>query len=493
MEIPKMDSWEVPAEDALVTNVRNLVYMPVSKIIGCSQFDSLDAFIIRPKKCYNSNTVRDHVCLVDNYFEKYFDPDKELLMCISRIKYMIDNVPGYGKEAFIHDVRCYILSPSMREKVQKLADYNYSLELSYKNLQPSLQYSDEHAKMLMMMSIFMNFVIPLITHFASKNREPEIDEFIMDVYDDILTMYDANLFAKLFETSYTNVSKSEYKNAPLWSKQDIRGKDSVTHSRDSVDNIILNIMPKYAFDRNIVALNYTSIQKNTSCQILDIGYEFGFVPLSSSKRDADSDNAASEYDKYEAGILKTSEALAIQNQINCEETMRTIRSQYGPFDPAEIEYQRNCLKNAEGNFINGFQKQLIYNIFYKYFGDTEAIKSIQPATDYIEMMLAAKKILLSNHMIIMPYVISAKVEKLVPRKTINKKEEKELLSSPYYKFLVDKYRNDKIINNILGTLATVISSNFRIIDYYNHDIDGKRIDTIPSIVMEELQVMTLLN
>ena len=197
--------------------------------------------------------------------------------------------------------------------------------------------------------------------------------------------------------------------------------------------------------------------------------------------------------KYEAGILKTSEALAIQNQINCEETMRTIRSQYGPFDPAEIEYQRNCLKNAEGNFINGFQKQLIYNIFYKYFGDTEAIKSIQPATDYIEMMLAAKKILLANHMIIMPYVISAKVEKLVPRKTINKKEEKELLSSPYYKFLVDKYRNEKIINNILGTLATVISSNFRIIDYYNHDIDGKRIDTIPSIVMEELQVMTLLN
>jgi hypothetical protein len=172
--------------------------------------------------------------------------------------------------------------------------------------------------MLMMMSIFMNFVIPLITHFASKNREPEIDEFIMDVYDDILTMYDVNLFAKLFETSYTNVSKSEYKNAPLWSKQDIRGKDSVTHSRDSVDNIILNIMPKYAFDRNIVALNYTSIQKNTSCQILDIGYEFGFVPLSSSKRDADSDNAASEYDKLLVALARNGQ---VNNPFNCWQTV----------------------------------------------------------------------------------------------------------------------------------------------------------------------------
>jgi len=491
LEIPKMDSWEIPKQDALVTNVRNLIIMPITNVLGC-QSDTLDMFVIRPKKCYNSQVVRDHICLVDNYFEKYFDPDKELLMVIARIKYMIDNWAGYTKEAFIHDIRNYILCESIKQKVRKLADYNYALELSYKNLTASLQYTDEHAKTLLMMSIFMNFVIPLITHFANKNREPEIDEFIMDVYDDILTMYDTNIFSKLFETSYSNVSKSEYKNAPLWMKQDIRGKDSVTHSRDSVDNIILNIMPKYAFDRNIVALNYTSIQKNTSCQILDIGYEFGFVPLSSSKRDADSDNASSEFDKYEASILKTSEALAIQNQVNCEETMNTIRSQYGPFDPNEITFQRNRLKNAEGSFINGFQKQLIYNIFYKYFGDVEAIKSIQPATDYIEMMLAAKKILLENHMIIMPYVISAKVEKLVPRKSINKKEEKELLQSPYYPMLIDKYKSDKIINNILGTLATVISSSFRIIDYHNPAIDGKKIDTIPSIVMEELQLMTLL-
>ena len=181
LEVPKMDTWEVPKEDALVTNVRNLVIIPVTKVIGC-QSETLDMFIIRPKKCYNSQVVRDHICLVINYFEKFFDPDKELLMVISRIKYMIDNVPGYTKEAFIHDVRVYILCPTLKAKVRSLADYNYALELSYKNLTASLQYTDEHAKTLLMMSIFMNFVIPLITHFASKNREPEIDEFIMDVF-----------------------------------------------------------------------------------------------------------------------------------------------------------------------------------------------------------------------------------------------------------------------------------------------------------------------
>lgn len=261
-EIPKIEEWSPRPDQVLITNTRNVVIIPVSKVLGINS-DSLDLFMIRPKKCYNSQVVRDHICHVMNYFESYYDKDKELLMYLSRIKYMIDNMTGYSKDMFIYDVRLYILSESMKRKVIALAEYNYELDLTYKNITAPLQYTNEHAKVLLEMSIFMNFVIPLITHFAHMNRVPEIDEFIMDVYDYILNMFDVDIFAKLFETSYTNVSKSEYKNATLWNKQDIRSKDIVTHSRDSVDNIILNIMPKYAFNRNIVALNYTSIQKNT--------------------------------------------------------------------------------------------------------------------------------------------------------------------------------------------------------------------------------------
>ena len=173
--------------------------------------------------------------------------------------------------------------------------------------------------------------------------------------------------------------------------------------------------------------------------------------------------------------------------------MNTIDARFGPFDPREIEFHRNALKNSEGNFINTFQQQLIHNIFYKYFGDTEPPKSGQPGTDYIKMMLAARKILLNNNMIIMPYIISGKVEKLVPRKSINKREEKEFQSSNYYPMIMEKYKNDKIINVILGTFATVLSSTFSVIDYHNPSIHGKKITINPTIVMEELQLMTLLD
>ena len=74
----------------------------------------------------------------------------------------------------------------------------------------------------------------------------------------------------------------------------------------------------------------------------------------------------------------------------------------------------------------------------------------------------------------------------------NKKEEKDLASSQYYPMLMDKYRSEKVMQQILSTFATVISSTFRVIDYENPEINGKIIDCIPAIVLEELQLMTLL-
>ena len=494
-KLPLLDEWVASPEDQIVSNVRYAIIMPISKILGATLPEgqnNLDVFILRPKKCYNSEIMRDHICRAINYFEKYFDPDKELLMCIAKIKYLIDYYPTYSKEAFLSDLKRFILSPSMQQKLKHLVDYNYQIELEYKSISPSLQYTDEHVKCLLTCMMYCNFEIPLITHFIQTNRISGVDDFILDAYDEFLSMFDTDIFSKLCETSYTNVQKTEYKNAPLWNKQDIRGKDVVSQSRDNVDNIILNIMPKYAFNKNIVALNYTSITKNVSCQVLDISYEYTFVSLSSSKRDADSEGTSSECDKHQAILLKQDEGLAIQNDINSEETMKIIDAQFGPFDPAEIEFHRNALKNSSGNFINGFQKQLIYHIFYKYFNDPESIKSINPATDYIKLMLAARKILINNNCVLMPYIISGKVEKLVPRKSINKKEEKDLISSPYYPHLVEKYRNPKVINEILSDFATVISSTFRIIDYRNPQIHGNKIEAVPSIIMEELLQMTLL-
>jgi hypothetical protein len=114
-------------------------------------------------------------------------------------------------------------------------------------------------------------------------------------------MFDVDIYNKLYETSNSNINRNRQTHGVLWDMQDIRGKNVTTHSLYSVENIILNIMPKYKYCENIVHFNYRSIVNNTGYQVTDIGYEFNFVQLSSSKRDADQN---SEFDKFESYLTK---------------------------------------------------------------------------------------------------------------------------------------------------------------------------------------------
>ena len=338
----------------------------------------------------------------------------------------------------------------------------------------------------------MNLCIPIITHFAYMRRESNIDEFLLDIYDYILyapPFASVNIPAKLYETSISNISKNEKNNAVIWAKQDIRGKDVVTHSMGAVRNIILNIIPKYTFNQNMVSLNYTSIQKSNKYQVTDIAYEYSYIPLSSSKRDGE-DNA-SEMDKYESNLIKINEALYLQSKFNCEATMRRIVQEWGPFNEDEINFYMKELRNDQGEIINGFQKQLIFNLFYKYFGDTESIKAIN-VRDYVILMLAAKKMLKNNMMGYFPYIISSKVQKIVSRKTLNKKEFTRMQQSQYYQLIVDKYKNEKIIKQILGTVATIITSTFHIIDYDDPELHGQPIVVESDMIIEEALLYILL-
>lgn len=493
--IPLVDQWTPSPEQIIFTNAKNIITAPLDKFYHLSEGNNkINYFMVNPKKSYNSDDLRAHNCHYLNYFETFFDNEKEYFTNLAHIKFLIDCYrEEYHKENLLYDINRYILQPSIFQKVRNMVERNYNLSLSYKSANnPQLQYTNEHAKVLMCISILMNLCIPLITHFAYMKRVSDIDEFLLDVYDYIIyapPFQHVNIPAKLYETSISNVTKNEKNNPIIWAKQDIRGKDTITHSMGAVRNIILNIMPKYTFDKSMVSLNYTSIQKSNKFQITDIAYEYSYIPLSSSKRDGE-DNA-SEMDKYEVNLVKQSEALYLQSKINCQYTMEKIEQQWGPFDPEEIEFFKKELRNDNGEIINGFQKQLIFNLFFKYFGDTASINAIN-VLDYIKLMLVARKMLRNNMMVYLPYIVSAKVEKVVARKTLNKKELFKMQSSQYYELVRDKYKNDKILKQVLSTIATIITSTFHIIDFHDKELNGQIIKIESDIIIEEALLYILL-
>jgi hypothetical protein len=86
---------------------------------------------------------------------------------------------------------------------------------------------------------------------------------------------------------------------------------------------------------------------------------------------------------------------------------------YGPFDQDEINFYKESLGEDDKPVINSFQKDLIFNLFYKYFGDTQSINVIN-MDDYIKLMIAARRLLEANGLVVLPYIISGKVNNDVP-------------------------------------------------------------------------------
>jgi len=178
-------------------------------------------------------------------------------------------------------------------------------------------------------------------------------------------------------------------------------------------------------------------------------------------------------------------------QAASDKTIENIEYQYGPFDEAEIDYYISRLSDNDHDLVNGFQKNLIFNLFYKYFGDPISAYGIN-SRDYVKLLLAARKILLANNMVVLPYIISSKVERLQLRKSLNKKEMLKLQASPYYKQIQEKYKNDKLMDHILSIIATILVSDFRIIDYHNKEIDGKMIGNVSDMIAEEIMMYVTL-
>lgn len=490
-----VDEWQPTKQQLIFTNSKNIIAAPLTDFFRVDDPNrmALNYFFINPKKSYNSDPLRDHTCLYLNYLEAYFDQDKEFFTNMAKIKFMIDMYSNYDFNIFVGDINRYILQPSIYAKTRAMVEYNYKLELSYKSANnPQLSYTNDHGKLLMQMSLLMNMLIPLITHFAYMRRIGDIDEYLLDIYDHILyssISQGVDIVSKLYETSISNVTRNEKNNVTIWQKQSIRGKDTVIHSISTVRNIVLNIMPKYTFDKNMVSLDYTSIQKSNRYQITDIAYEFSYIPLSTSKRDGE-DNA-SDFDRYEANLTKVDESLYLASKANYQYVIQSIENQWGPFDQDEIKFYMKELKNDNGEIINGFQKQLVFNLFYKYFGDCISINAIN-IEDYVKLILAGKKMLQQNMMTYLPYILSAKVNKIIARKTLNKREVIEMESSQYYPLVIQKFNNEKIKNQILGTIATIITSNFSMIDYRDPTINGRQIIVDSRIIIEETLLYILL-
>jgi hypothetical protein len=190
--------------------------------------------------------------------------------------------------------------------------------------------------------------------------------------------------------------------------------------------------------------------------------------------------------------MKQDEAMYLQQTVACEDTTRSIAKIFGPITDEEIDFYIKELKKNEGEVYNKFQKELIFNLFYKYYRDTMTIKGINQR-DYIMLMIAAKRMLINNGMIFLPYIIGGKCVKITTRKSINKKEMMKLEISKFYNEVLKKYNyNKSIIEIIENKIATILSSEFIIIDYFRPELNGQPVPIVSEAISEEFLLYTTM-
>ena len=207
----------------------------------------------------------------------------------------------------------------------------------------------------------------------------------------------------------------------------------------------------------------------------------------------------SSFDRFENYLLKENEGLFIQNTVNAEYTIKQLEEKFGAVSQEEINFYLDEMCNDIN--INPFQKDYLVNsLFYKYFGDPMSLLAID-GLDYIKLLIIGKRILLATNLRVLPFLFASKITKLVPRKKLNKAEREAMHASQYYPLLVNKYQNEKLIEEVEELIATMLSSEFQIIDYHPQPfIEGERNihgnivkgSSMAVTILEEMQIFVTL-
>lgn len=520
------DMWKPtkPSEE-IFSSVGDTIFC--KDLINGTGFDDKSQFPyfnMKPKKAYSSieridkNTgkmkfgFKEHFCTYINYLESYYDTAHLLTFVYGRIKIFMDadekQVP-YSEEDFINDLCRFIISYNVSDNngnliysipnaIHDMVLDNYYIHQTYKNdRNKCLEYNDDHARLLMEFSILQNAIIPLVSHFLWKRKypKPEINVLFLKVYDRIINEiknhYGVSLADKLFETVSTNVDKNSNNNKVLWNMQYIRSRDTTTQSIDSVKSIISQIAPKYTFNKNMINFNFNAIETELHHKVTGISYGYHLSSVSSSDRDEDNNSQA---DKFEAHIAKIDESVVIQSNVNCKEAMRYVKERFGPFYDYEIQFQINMLSLYDRPIKNAFQYNLVKYPFMKLFKDTQAIELLT-IEDYIVLMLACKRLLISKGQKLLPYIIGGRFEKIVSRKSINKKLTEKIQRSELFSEICEKYNNEKIEDEIIiQQIAQIMASTIYNIDCYDEKYNLRLIPVqeMPEIICHEYMQYVLM-
>lgn len=239
-----VDQWMPEKEDMIIISPqKGILQIPITNIGEPLIFNE---FNLLRKRTYARKDFIKNLCQYINYFEKFYDTKGELLFTYRTIKFLID----YQKDFTIDDFKNHLKYNFITsKKFISLAGVMVNDNIIKKS---EIDIIQKHIESLYIISIMYKLVIPLVDHYAFVNKIDDINEFTYDILKFIIENIDSDCYDKI----RTNCELSL-----------INHPDCLLSIDDLVQNILINIVPKYDFEHNILAFSKLAIEANIKYNI----------------------------------------------------------------------------------------------------------------------------------------------------------------------------------------------------------------------------------
>jgi hypothetical protein len=372
--------------------------------------------------------------------------------------------------------------------VDKFVESNYALELdkvtneakeNKKKINEELQFSDAHAKNLLKASYLFRIMIPIISvyftynksTFAKNEEESKSEDFEDLQFDEINASIFGYLFEKmiknpnalknkLYKLTYSRVSKTSYSDKRFWTTAKNQGITKDTVTLDIYKKLLVNAIPKLSIqgDRNIVSF-FSSVINNQIDFLFQNKFKYKYTSLGdTSEKYTDEEEDSSEYERLEIQMLRKDEGMYIIRKLSIESVLKTIPEKFGV--TVTDQEVKNEIMYTNRHTV---QEKIVSMLTFKYFKDKSAIKFLS-FYQYTYLVLACKKYLEDHKFILLPEILTAKMEKHKERTSISGKRIRPLIqdSKKYKELFSAKYKNfsEDIEKPLSGMIGTTYSSVF---------------------------------
>ena len=493
MKLYDIDSEREYIKPALYKKDGKNVYVSFDKCFNVDNITNLNTFIIT-KSAYSKNL--DSICRYSNIFFKEYDIDKEFLSALLVIKYQIDNKTiQYPISSFMSDICEYLLSDNMINKIFKMVDNYYAIDLTptdeVKNIDlHALQFMNEHGKALMALSIAYKLTIPVICHYYAVNSENiaelykikklpplTIKNYLYQIFTSYFPLFQGNseIYNKLVVTVNAHLTATRASEKILWARARNKKITPTIYADKLVEAVVVDLLPKSIFSKNLIFLIQVAIPYQIKTILLAKDkYDYSDISMSIKT------DELSGLEKMETNSARISDLDIIISSLNIEKTIKKIEKDYNVFpEKEELNYYKEHLQNF-------FFADIVLQFFSKYFGGYYDLKSIS-RKNYLKLLVIFKRIMSSMGFIYIHQIMTGNLSKVVKRRKISNKQLRKIEKSKRFQKLMEQYNQgiDPENNPILRNVAMLINTPIEYCDYDIPEMEGNEIKPDIEIAADE--------